>query len=135
MSFTNTVIELTANEPLQATDIASKTALSIGYVRTQLRLMELSGVIERVDNRTPIFYRPSANSSVAMRMAETARIQEAVDNAKRALQTPLTEDENSLLKMIKKTPKGNWPDLISPFEILAEAIKQLDSEGKLVDTL
>lgn len=131
MSFSSQLIkDLTPSgeKGMPILEIVRMSGASEGYVRNQLRAMESAGTIERVDNRVPIYYRINPKSPAM-------RHKEAVDNAKKTLLAPIADNEHPMLKIIKKQNKGTWASFIQTFEVLAEAIRQLDEDNKLVDTL
>lgn len=126
MSFTNTVIHLLKDENLSVNAIAAKTGLSINYVRVQLRFMEQSGVIEKVDERLPIIYKVSPTNMLV-------RNADAIANAKKDLLSD--NGDNDMGKFIKKFPKKYWPDAANAMDAYSAAIRELESDNKLIDTL
>jgi hypothetical protein len=45
------------------------------------------------------------------------------------------ESNHPFVKLLKQAPKAKWQEAPNVFEALSEAIRQLDAEGKLIDTL
>lgn len=129
MSFTNTVVELlTSNDKMSVNQVASATGLSLNYVRVQLRFIEQAGIIEKVDDRLPIIYKLAPNSPVV-------KNHEKIDHAKRALLADSVDEKNNMAVFIRKFPKNMWPEIAKALEIYSVAIKDLDADNKLIDTL
>lgn len=130
MSFQTQLVEyLKENGQAPITKIAHNLGTSVGYVRTQLRALEYAGTIERVDERTPIYYRLSPNSPIAL-------LAERIENAEKALLLPGEKTKSDpVLSAIKAFPKAKWPEWGDKLIALGSAIKQLEDKGLLVDTL
>lgn len=121
------LMEALEKEPMGVKDIVSKLNVSETYVRGQIKLMEETGRIEKVDLRYPYIYRVPPNSPVIKHREQLA-------SAKADLISK-DESKNAFAKVIKAYPKKDWPKAAESLEVLIEAIRQLDSEGKLIDTL
>lgn len=128
-TFAEKVVEtLTANGSLPIVEIARNTGTSVGYARNQLSSMEIAGTIERVDQRVPIFYKINPNDPAL-------KYKEDIKQAKRMLLAALDDKDNDLIKLLKKVPRNRLKNWADPLEVVAHAIRELDKEGKLVDTL
>lgn len=122
-------MELLVEEPMPVNTIAARLAISPGYIRTQLKAMEIGGLVERVDDRLPYYYRNSPRNILVEQAA-------AILKRKKQLMLPIDEDKDDrLIQMLKSKPKSKWLAGAEELEIIAAAIKQLDSEDKLHDTL
>lgn len=119
------IIELIEKEPLPVNKIASHLAISEGYIRTALKAMELSGLVEKVDNRLPYYYRVSVGNDISKQ----------VKQAKRVILAPENENNDWVVKGIRKTPKANWDDMAVALEAYAKAVRELIEDGLAVDTL
>src|SRR5215217_7090616 len=131
MSFAHSVIKILESQEkpdkgMNILEITAHSGASEGYVRNQLRYMEQTGLIERVDNRTPIYFRVSPNSPIRKHEQRIAEYKQRL----------ITGDAkgNAVLTLVLSNPKKEWLDAIPAFEATAQAIKELEAEGKLVDT-
>ena len=131
MSFKEQVIDIinaSETKKVSVQHVANSTGLSNNYVRVQLRFMEQAGLIEKVDERLPIIYQLSANNPIVKNM-------DAIKSAKASLLAPPMDTDHPLVAMLKKIPKKNWHKWPEGLETIANAIKELEAEGKLVETL
>jgi predicted ArsR family transcriptional regulator len=127
MSFQSQLVELLKEEKsATVVKIASNLGASVGYVRTQLKALEYAGTIERVDDRTPIYYQLSPTSPVAIYAQEVKEAKDKLMNG---------NSKNELIKFLKEKPKSEWEHWAMLMDICSQAIKELKSEDRLVDTL
>jgi hypothetical protein len=108
--------------------MVGETKLSESYIRTQIRILEESGRVEKVDQRQPYIYRVPANHPSILH-------KELVKEYKAQLIDPKRETKSQIIIGARTLPKGELPKLADSLEAIAEAIRQLDTEGKLIDTL
>lgn len=127
MNTQSAIMELLNIEPMGVNDLASKTATSTGYIRTQLKAMEAARMVERVDNRMPFIYKvaPKKDPSEHTELIATMKI--------RLMGTE--KDSNPIVELIKTSPRKLWEPLITSLVVMSAAIQELKDEGKLVDTL
>ena len=114
-------------EPMSIQDLAGTTKFSVSYVRTQLKILESAGRVERVDNRMPYIYRMPLDSPL---MKHKARIQKY----KAALIGDI-EADNSVILLLQKAPREQWPEIAEELRAIAESIDMLNGEGRLIQTL
>lgn len=122
------IIELVTTEPLPAAKIASHLGISEGYIRTTLKSMELGGLIEKVDERLPYYYRPAPPK-------EDGLDKEKVKEIKKRLLKNDENEKNPLIKAMHMAPKSDWTDAIPYLKHMAAAIEDLNEQGLLIDTL
>ena len=102
MSLQSQITEyLKTNGPSPITKIAHTLGTSVGYVRTQLKAMEYTGAICRVDDRAPIYYQINPVSPAAI-------LDKEIKQAKRILMAKPNDNDDAIAKVIKKVPKSNW---------------------------
>ena len=128
MNTQNAILELIANDPMTINKIASNLAISPGYIRTQIKAMEIGGLVEKVDDRLPHYYRVCPTNTLVLAA-------EKVLKTKKQLLLPVGEEDMRLMKLIKSAPKSEWLAIAETLKITAAAIEALDTEGKLVDIL
>lgn len=127
-SFQLQVFELLEAKPSSVMDIVEATKLSESYVRGQLKLMEETGRVEKVDERLPYVYRIPEDSPVVV-------MKQKVKEYKKLLLSPTTETDKTLVIQLRAVPKAQWSKVAIEMQAIAETIHQLDSEGLLIDTL
>lgn len=126
-SFQMTLMEALDKKPMGVKDIVQELGASESYIRNQIKLLEETDRVEKVDQRFPYMYRVPKDSPVLKHKA-------AVTKAKADLMSS-DESANPFVKVIKKAPRKDWHKAVESLEIISEAIRQLDAEGKLIDTL
>lgn len=109
-------------------EIVADTNISDSSVRNNLRLLVVKGEILLDKKRQPFTYSLNQES-------ETIEWRRAVTQAKRILLNPEGDINNPTLKILKDTPRREWQTMRKVYLQLAEAIKEMDDEGKLIDTL
>jgi len=121
------VIEQLLVAPATIQELMERTYLSDSFVRNTVRFLETTGQVEKTDNRVPYVYKIPENNPLIRKREEIAI-------AKREL---LSEEEpiSHFIKLFHKKPKENWPQYADTMEIIAIAIKELQAEGKLIETL
>lgn len=127
-SFQLQVMELLETKPASIVDIMEATKLSESYIRGQIKLMEETGRVEKVDERLPYMYRIPEDSPVVV-------MKQKVKEYKKLLMNPTTETDKTLVVQLRAVPKAQWAKIAVEMQAIAETIHQLDSEGLLVDTL
>lgn len=127
-SFQLQVMELLETKPASIIDIMEATKLSESYIRGQIKLMEETGRVEKVDERLPYMYRIPEDSPVVV-------MKQKVKEYKKLLMNPTTETDKTLVVQLRAVPKAQWAKIAVEMQAIAETIHQLDSEGLLVDTL
>ena len=129
MKFTDKVLESLREQPrLSIAQVAEIAGTSVGYARNQLTNMEITGAIERVDDRTPIIYQINAKSPAI-------QYKEAIASAKVTLLAAVSDKDGFIPAYLKKYPRSKWEPAIKNLTVYAEALKELNAEGKLIDTL
>lgn len=121
------IIELLEKESLPIAKIAGALAISEGYIRTTIKSMELTGMVEKVDDRLPYYYRISESRAHIDR--------DRVNKLKKQLMLPLEDKDGKLITMLKDKSKSLWVAAAEELDAISAAIKELDSEDKLHDTL
>ena len=121
------IIELLeSNDPLPVNKIASHLGISEGYVRTTVKAMELSNMIEKVDNRLPYYYKVKVKSA-GQYEKEIAQVKAYLLGDK--------EPRNEILAVIWNMSRAEWDKNLVLLHAIAGAVQELHNEGKLVDTL
>lgn len=121
------ILESLSIKPLSIADLSKQTDLSASYLRSQIKLLEVAGRIERVDNRMPYIYRiPSASPFLQYR--------DKVSKYREIFGRDMASD-NSFVMLIRKAPKENWPAIANDLRAIVETIDLLESDGRLIDTL
>jgi len=128
MKTQDAILDLLKDKPSPVLELASKTATSPGYIRTQLKALEAANIVRRVDDRQPFYYEINPDSHMI-------KNKELVTKAKAMLMNPDPEHGNWVAKKMKAIDKAQWEEGAGMLEAFAQAIKELDKEGKLVDTL
>ena len=129
MSFQTQVMDLLADKSMSTNDIHRNVGMSLNYVRTQLRMMEASNLISRVDDRTPVIYKISDNNPII-------KNREAINKRKQQLMKPLdTNKDGEFIQLIKREAKSDWLKYAEQLDIVSAAIKELHTEDKLYETL
>lgn len=129
MSTQSTILEFLTTKPMRVDEIVSATATSAGYIRTQLKAMEAAGMVKRVDDRMPFIYTIGDGKSVA------DKDNEAVAKAKKQLLAESKDSDTFVSDYLKKYPKSKWLGAADMLIAFGHALKELDDEGKLIDTL
>jgi len=120
------ILETLDEKPRTIMELIEVTYLSDSFIRNTIRILEQTGQVEKIDSRVPYVYRIALNSN---RM----RLKEKIQQAKNDLlaETPV----NPLSKFMKEKDKDKWPLWADAMEAIAIAIKELEAEGKLIETL
>lgn len=120
------ILETLDEKPRTVMELIEVTYLSDSFIRNTIRIMEQTGQVEKIDTRVPYVYRIALNSP---RM----RLKEKIQQAKQDLiaETPF----NPLTKFLREKEKEKWPVWADTMEAIALAVRELESEGKLIETL
>lgn len=113
--------------PMTIADLANETRFSTSYIRAQIKILEATGKIERVDNRQPFIYRVPTTSPFLQYRDKVAKYKEILGNE--------AKTDNSFVQLIRKAPKSQWPDIANELRAIVETIDILDNEGRLIETL
>jgi DNA-binding transcriptional regulator GbsR (MarR family) len=107
-------------------ELVRSTGYSKSLVRQKLDILTARTELLIDKKRQPYVYTVNPNSI-------SSQQREIVERAKRELYN--RDSANSLVKVVRELPKDQWHKYIEPLEVLAQAIKELDREGKLIETL
>lgn len=120
------ILETLDEKPRTVMELIEVTYLSDSFIRNTIRIMEQTGQVEKIDTRVPYVYRIALNSP---RM----RLKEKIQQAKQDLiaETPF----NPLTKFLREKEKEKWPVWADTMEAIALAVRELEAEGKLIETL
>lgn len=121
------LLESLATTPMTIADLANETRFSSSYVRAQLKILEATGRLEKVDSRMPFMYRVPLNSPFLAHRDRISKYREILGQGK--------ESDNSFVKLIRKAPKADWPALAEELRAIVDTIEVLEADGRLVDTL
>ena len=124
------IVEKLMLEPLDVQGLMEVTDLSSSFIRNQLRYMEATGQVEKVDKRIPHIYRIPVDNPL---LRQKAAIEEYVKAL--ATLTADTETIDPVLKLYKRISKAKWLALADEMEASAIAVRKLNSQGKLIETL
>lgn len=121
------ILESLSITPLSVAKLSTDTGLSASYLRSQIKLLEVTGRIERVDDRMPYIYRVPATSPFLQYRDKVSKYREILARD--------GDSDNSFVKLLRKAPKEHWPAIANDLRALVETIDMLESDGRLVDTL
>lgn len=121
------MLESLSIAPLSVVELSEQTGMSASHVRAQIKLLEVAGRIERVDSRMPYIYRIPASSPFLKYRDKVGKYREILGRDK--------DSDNSFVKLLRKAPKEQWPELANDLRAIVETIDQLESDNLLVDTL
>lgn len=120
------IIDILMLEPMDVQGLKELTHLSDSFVRNTVRYLEVAGQIEKVDNRVPYIYRIPVDDPRVKKKALIETYEQKI----------MTRDKsNTIVNMLMKAPVNMWPELADDLEAAAYAIRNLDNEGKLIETL
>lgn len=120
------IMECLAVKPMTIQQLKGETFLSDSYVRLQLKTLEYQGCVEKTDERTPYIYQIPKDNPYAIIRKLTKEYKESL----------LTKDPtDDVDKWLKKYPKTQWPNIADNMEAASTAIRELNKEGKLIETL
>lgn len=121
------ILESLIETPATVEDLKERTGYSASFIRGNISTLMVTGRITKVDSRMPYLYHVPADSPIAVYRDKIAR-------SKLALVGEI-EAENSVISLIKQSPREHWPAIGQELKAIAEAIEMLQGEGKLIDTL
>lgn len=121
------ILESISLVPMTIADLANETRLSNSYVRAQIKILEATGKLERVDERQPFMYRVPTESPFLRYRDKVAKYRDILGND--------SKTDNSFVTLIRKAPKDQWPGLADEMRAIVETIDYLETQGRLVDTL
>lgn len=121
------ILESLMETPSTVEDLKERTGYSASFIRGNISTLMVTGRIAKVDSRMPYLYHVPADSPLAIYREKIAR-------SKLALLGEVDAD-NSVLNLIKQSPREHWPAIGQELKAIAEAIEMLQGEGKLIDTL
>ena len=122
----NKILDTLMEKPKSIQDLIYDTGLSMSFIRLQLKYLEASAQVEKVDDRVPYLYR-IPTTSPRMRQRELISLYRV-----KILEM---DKDNSIVKMLSQAPKNQWITIADDLEATAIAIRNLDSEGLLIETL
>ena len=120
------VLDTLLVKQMSIVELVAATDFSDSYIRMTLKYLEAMGQVEKVDNRVPFVYRiPLNDPKVKLREMVTQYEIELLNK----------ETQVGIAKAVQKIPKNQWVDISDDYEAVAMAIRNLDKQGKLVETL
>lgn len=123
----NRILDSLMKENLDVNGLIEVTQLSDSFVRNSLKYLESTGQVEKVDKRVPYMYRiPPDNPLI--------RNQRIVEEYKQDLMDKNRETD-TLGRFVQGIPKEHWLTMADNFELMSAAIKKLEAEGLLFETL
>lgn len=108
-------------------ELAEILGVSATYARIQVQNLESAGRVTKLDNRMPYVYLLNTQDPAYL-----------YENTIKEYRFTLMNDiptENSVILGLRGVPKAQWPEYANKLVALAEAIRLLQGEGKLIDTL
>ncbi len=114
--------------PMGIAEIQAETNLSASYIRTQVKILEMNGRIEKVDNRQPFIYRVPKESVLYS-------LRDRIQKYFRLLSDPKAETDNSFVTLLRQVDKDEWPAIADELKAIVEVIEHLESQGKLTPSL
>ncbi len=120
------IVEKLLLEPLDVNGLMEVTGLSSSFIRNAVKYLEAAGRVEKVDKRLPYIYRIPLDSPLIKQ-------KELIEYYKEKL---LAKDKsNTIVAMLIKAPVTEWVTYSDDLEAAAYAIRELDGQGKLIETL
>lgn len=120
-------------QKLTVKELAKSCEVSEVYIRQQVASMMELKLIEKVDQRQPYMYQ-----HVPIDTERQLKLRE-VTEALMAKSDKDLEGKTILLKpfieVFRKAPKTKWLEILDRFEVIEQAIYDLDAQDKLIDTL
>lgn len=123
------VINALIERPQTIRQLAITLGASESYLRIQLKMLEKGKEVTLDKERQPYVYSVPDTSP-------ELRLRRALDDAKRILKAEtLPENSDPIYKRIRNSKKEAWIDFAEFFEVMAQAIRELEADGELIDTL
>lgn len=122
-----TIMDMLAEKPMSAKELGTAIKVSDTYARIQVQRLESAGRVTKIDTRIPYVYRINENDPAS-------RFDKLIKKMRFELMTDVPTD-NSVIVGLRTVPKEQWPDFADKLAALSEAIRLLDGEGALFDTL
>jgi hypothetical protein len=121
------IFDTLMDKPMTIMQLMEVTYLSDSFVRNTVKFLEQTGQVEKVDDRVPFMYRVSEKSNAAKESKLCKGYKLALINS---------ESTDSLDRwFISSVPKNFWNTMPVNLRAMAKAIEELESEGKLIETL
>lgn len=122
------ICEALLAEPMTIADIANNTRFSASYIRAQIKQLEGFGRIAKVDNRQPYMYKLSEDNPFVL-------MRDKLTKYRGLLEDYDAPTDNSFVKLLRQADKEDWPVVADELRAIVEVIDQLETEGKLINTL
>lgn len=119
---------------MRISDLVDEISVSHVYLRQQVALLVEAGLVERVDDRQPYIYRKKQ-----LNIEELQKVQ----RIKKALMAKDAEEFNRIenvplkpfVENFRKLSKDKWLAVFKAFELIEQAVIELDEENELIETL
>lgn len=121
------LLEHLTKEPMSIYELKDKVNISVSSIRNIIIGLEKAHVISKVDNRVPYIYRLDNKNPIVDH-------QQKVQDYK-ALLTTNVETDKTVVLMFRKLPKSEWIRFAEELEAIIAAVGNLDTEGRLIETL
>lgn len=121
-----TILDSLLDQPKTIRGIVSSTGLSDSTVRQTLKVLTKLKEVRVDTERQPYMYEVSPES-------ETATTRASVDKAKAQLMGE--ESSNKVMQAIKGYRREQMPELANVLDVISAAIRELEADGQLIDTL
>lgn len=123
------IIDVLLDRPQSVKQLLVTTGYSITYLRNNLKEMVRDREIILDKERQPYLYSVSETSP-------ELRLRRHVDQLKNQLTaSELPEGSDPLIKRFRNVKKETWTDFAEYLEVLIRAVRELEKDGELIDTL
>lgn len=122
------IVNSLLEKPQTIRQLLLSTGLSDTTIRQNLKVLVKLKELDMDTERQPYLYSVSEHSTEFQNRA-------AIDKAKAQLKQSDANNVHPFIKPLRMIPKETWADAANTYASIADAIRELEADGELIDTL